>query len=161
MVLRKGDSGSGQAALEMALTMPLVFTLIMGALELGLAFNAYVTLVSAAREGARAGAIYLYDSDYSQALNDQNRESGTGTAYPYTDNVRDTVQRSLGILKKNPPNFDKTSNVTITYTPQVNDISTRKGSLVNVQVTYRHDLLSQAVSSSSITLRAQASARIE
>jgi len=162
MSLHGSRTQSGQAALEMALTMPLVFVLIMGVLELGLAFNAYVTVAAAAREGARAGAIYLYDSAYSQAANDQNRESGTGTGTPYTENIRDTVQASLGILKTSPSNFNKATDVTISYTPQVDPINTRKGSIVTVQVTYRYAFLTQVLPTpSTITMQARASARIE
>ena len=157
-----GRRESGQGALEMALTLPLVFTMILGFLELGFAFNAYATLTAAAREGARAGAVYLYDSAYSQADNDQNRESGTGTGSPYADNIRDTVAASLGVLHGSPPNFDRITDITITYTPSLGSLNTRKGDLVSVQVSYRHSLLSQVLSTqSTITLKSQASARIE
>lgn len=164
--MRIGRNGErGQSALETALTLPLVFTLIMGVLELGVAFNAYTTLVSAAREGARAGAVYLYDSAYSQTANDQNRESGIGTVTPYTDNIRDTVASSLGILSNSLPAFDKNSDVTISYAPPPGAtrlLQTRKGELVSVRVVYRHSLMTQLLANqSAITMTAQATARIE
>ena len=97
---------------------------------MGLAFNAYVTVVYAAREGARAGAIYQYqmdcpeslqprtgDSDFGQATNDLNRLSGNalcGTAPGppyYSDNVVATARRVLGRL-------DQTAaNIMVTYVP--------------------------------------------
>ncbi len=157
-----GRGESGQGAVELALTLPIIFTVIMGVVELGVAFNAYVTVASAAREGARAGALYLYDSGYSQALNDQNRESGTGTGTPYTDNVRDTVAGNLGNLRNYAPFFDKNTDVTISYTPAVSTLDTRRGDLITVRVTYRHQLLSKVVSGQpTLTFTAQATARIE
>lgn len=157
-----GRKQRGQTSLEMALTCPLVFAIILGCLELGLAFNGYVTVVSAAREGARAGAVYLYDSEYSPTQNDQNRETGSGTDVPYTDNIRDTVAGSLGILKNTSPNFDRNADVTIAYVPTVGTLETRKGDLVSVRVTYHYTPLTQLLSSMpAITLTAEASARIE
>ena len=148
--------------LEMALVLPLVFTTVMGCLELGLAFNAYLTVISAAREGARAGALYLYNSNFSRAANDQNRESGTGTSVPYTGNIRDTVVASLGILKGTPPAFDKNSDVTVTYYPPDSQMETRSGDLVTVQVVYRYRPISNVLlNGSTITMTARASARIE
>ena len=162
-ILRGRRGQNGQGAVEFALTMPLVFALILGVIELGVAFNAYVTVTNAAREGARAAAVYLYDSSpgYGLVENDDNREDGTGTATPYTDNVRDTVERSLGILKKTLPSFDKTSSVTITYTPDPPVTANRKGDLVTVRVVYRHFLMTGILNRTSIDMTGQASARIE
>lgn len=145
---------AGQGAVETALVMPMVFALLLGFLELGVAFNAYVTVVSAAREGARAGAVFVYDSSLSQATNDQNRSNA----------VRDAVESSLGILRRSPPSFDRDLDVSIGY---VHDASlpllfSRRGDLIAVDVTYRHELLSKLMSSNpSLTLTGRAQARIE
>ncbi|MHB8990891.1 MAG: TadE family protein [Chloroflexota bacterium] len=144
----------GQATVELALVFPLVFVLIMGCLELGMAFHSYVTLVSAAREGARAGAIYVYNSTQSQAINDQNRSTA----------IRGGVTSSLGILRNTPPNFDSATDVAIGYVHAAGtpSLDTRKGDLVTVEVTYRHELLSKVLSSNpTLTMKTRAQARIE
>jgi Flp pilus assembly protein TadG len=144
----------------MALALPVLFALLMGILELGMAFNAYVTLQSAAREGARAGAIYLFDSSLAAtpsdniAVNDQRREAF----------VRDTVVSSMGVLKTTTPNFDPNTDVVIGYVhdPTLPTLDTRTGDLITVQVTYRHDLLSKVLSDNPIiTMTVRAEARIE
>lgn len=43
----------GQSLVELALSVPLLLAMVFGAVELGSAYNAYITLVSASREGAR------------------------------------------------------------------------------------------------------------
>ncbi len=150
----------GQGTVELALALPLLFALVMGILELGMGFNAYVTLQSAAREGARAGAIYLFDSTVASTpadlitINDQRREAF----------IRDTVASSMGILKTTAPNFDRNTDVVIGYVhdPSLPNLDTRKGDLVTVQVTYRHDLVSKILSENPIlTMTTRAEARIE
>ncbi len=151
----RGGREGGQATVELALVFPLVFALIMGCLELGVAFNGYVSVVTAARAGAQAGAIYLYDSSLSSTVNDQNRATA----------IRNGVASSLGVLRNTPPYFDRnSSDVTISYIhdPSLPALDTRKGDLVRVQVAYRYELLSKLLRDSPIvTMRAQAQARIE
>jgi Flp pilus assembly protein TadG len=151
----------GQGTVEMALVFPLVFTLAVGIFEMGFLFNAHVTLAFAAREGARLGAIYLYDSAYPQSANDHNREAGTGTTYPYAENIRDSVVKSMGLLKTSPDYFDKDHDITITYSPPAGSTLTRKGDMVNVRVVYEYPFLTSVLDDHTVTLTAQASARIE
>lgn len=154
-------STKGQAAVELALTFPIVFLLILTVFELGFAFNAYITVVSAARQGAKAGAVYVFDPTASVSANDQNRESGTGTSTPYVGNVRDTMASSLGALKTTAPYFDKATSVTISYSPAVGTVDTRQGDLISVQVVYRYQFLTQLVGNATITLTGQATERTE
>ena len=46
----------GQAMLEFALTAPLLLILLLGLVEFGNGLNSYLTVVSAARDGARLGS---------------------------------------------------------------------------------------------------------
>jgi len=46
----------GQAIVELALILPILVTLIFGALDVGRLFNAQIVLTQAAREGARVAA---------------------------------------------------------------------------------------------------------
>jgi len=48
----------GQSLVEVALAMPLLILIVMGILDLGRAYYAYVTLSDAAAEGAAYGAIH-------------------------------------------------------------------------------------------------------
>jgi Flp pilus assembly protein TadG len=56
----------GAAAVEMALVLPVLILLILGIAEFGRAYNAQITLTTAAREGARVMAI-SNDSDLAKA----------------------------------------------------------------------------------------------
>lgn len=142
------------------MTFPLVFIIILGVIELGYVFNAYTTVVTSARSGARAGSIYLFDRTATIAANQSNRESGTGMTPAYLDNVRDTVALSLSNLRAGDPPFDKNSDVQITYTPADPHFDNGKGDLINVSVTYHYRFLTQLINS-EIDLQGQASERIE
>jgi len=48
-------SQRGQGTAEFALALALVVVLFLGALDMGRAFYAYIAIINAAREGARAG----------------------------------------------------------------------------------------------------------
>jgi Flp pilus assembly protein TadG len=59
---RKVKSGQeGQAIVETALIITVVLLLLMGIIEFGLLFFTYVRVSNAAREGARAGSLWLVD----------------------------------------------------------------------------------------------------
>lgn len=53
--LKRDDKGQG--IVEFALIVPILLVLILGMIEFGFYFNGQITLNSAAREGARAGAV--------------------------------------------------------------------------------------------------------
>jgi hypothetical protein len=46
----------GQSLIEFALTAPMLIVLLLGLVEMGHAFNSYMTVVAAARDSARLGA---------------------------------------------------------------------------------------------------------
>jgi Flp pilus assembly protein TadG len=150
---------SGQALVEFGLVFPVLVLVIMVLLEIGFAFNAYQTVVYAARSGSRAGAVYLYQRDCAPVENDQNRESGTGcAANPYTDNVRAAVVGAMPIAR----NFDPATRVQISYSPD--DLSanpTRGLTKLGVTVTYTHRFITPMFDSLSIDLRGSASQQIE
>jgi Flp pilus assembly protein TadG len=56
-------SEQGQAAVEMALILPILVTLIVGIVEFGIAFNNYLTLTDATRAGARKAAVSRFVGD--------------------------------------------------------------------------------------------------
>jgi Flp pilus assembly protein TadG len=48
-------SERGQAAVEFALIAPVLIVLVLGVIQIGIAFNHYLTITDAARAGARTG----------------------------------------------------------------------------------------------------------
>jgi Flp pilus assembly protein TadG len=73
----------------MGLMLPLILVLILGVIEVNNALNAYITVVSSSRDGARLGS------------------KGAATA----SEIQTLVVKDLGRL----PNTTPASNVTITY----------------------------------------------
>lgn len=69
--LARGDGA--QSIVEFALVLPVLMLILMGILQFGLIFNAYVTLSNAVREGAREASFYVHDSGISAAANDTAR----------------------------------------------------------------------------------------
>ena len=67
---------NGQSYLEAALVFPILIFLLMGALDLGRAFNAQIVVMNAAREGARYGIAHSADTAGIQA---QVLQATTGT----------------------------------------------------------------------------------
>jgi hypothetical protein len=53
---RKRRGERGQSLVELALTLPVLLLLLIGVVEVGNALNAYITVVDAARDGARLGS---------------------------------------------------------------------------------------------------------
>ena len=149
-------SQRGQAIVELAFTFPVVFALVVTVLEVGFAFNAYITVVDAARNGARAGAVYLYDPSLSPTNNDTNRENG-GASPSYLDNVDATVTNTLTHGLRGGLSY----NVTTTYTPNPPIFDTREGDLINVLVVLHYKPLTGFFGNWTIDLEGQSSARIE
>jgi Flp pilus assembly protein TadG len=53
----------GQALVELALIVPILLFLVLGVVEFGRLFNAYMTVQHAAREGARLGILGASDNE--------------------------------------------------------------------------------------------------
>ena len=157
-------SQRGQAIVELAFTFPVVFAMIVSVLELGFAFNAYTTVVDAARNGARAGAVYLYNPNFSQDANKANREDGVGDLMdppylaPYQDNVQATVDRTMAGTLRSGLSYD----INITYTPPYPYVpDTGEGDLINVLVVYHYRPLTGVFGNWTIDLKGQSSDRME
>ena len=68
-------SEHGQTAVEFALVAPLLVVLLLAILQLGVAFNSYVTLTDATRAGARKAILQRLNGtggDVTCAANDTN-----------------------------------------------------------------------------------------
>lgn len=68
----------GQAIVEFALTMPLLFLLICGALDAGRAMLAWTSLTSAVRDGARAGVVAYPGPGWVQQAVDRTSQNLVG-----------------------------------------------------------------------------------
>ncbi|MGH2378806.1 MAG: TadE/TadG family type IV pilus assembly protein [Candidatus Limnocylindria bacterium] len=89
---------TGQNIVEFALLLPILMYILMGIMQFGLVFAAYLTINNAVREGARWGSISVYDTSSDPAVNDETRQDG----------VRERIIVGRGIL--NIPTSGSTSN---------------------------------------------------
>lgn len=78
----------GQNLVEFALLLPVLMYILMGMMQFGLVFAAYITINNAVREGARWGSIYVFDAATTQASNDTTRQNG----------ILDRIYFSRGVL---------------------------------------------------------------
>jgi Flp pilus assembly protein TadG len=161
---RSAQPPRGQALVEFAAVLLPVLLLVVGVIQFGLLFGANVTLTNAAREAARAGTVYIYDSSHTEAWNDAER----------CGDVVDAARQSMGFLSASSPYFVTTQtgtgacptpsgdgqvngDLTISYCdhittpdgdcPDTSDSDTtcapdtREGCLVRVTLTYRSDII--------------------
>ncbi|MFN8621773.1 MAG: TadE/TadG family type IV pilus assembly protein [Chloroflexota bacterium] len=122
----------GQSLVEFAIVLTPLMLLMMGIVQLGLVFNAYVTISSAAREAARAASVYVYDRTLTKAQNDAARLT----------TAKNTLSQSLGLLSKTSPNY-VAAEQTIAYSlpTGVTDSEPRTGQYAKVHVRYHLDIL--------------------
>jgi Flp pilus assembly protein TadG len=117
---------------EFALVLTPLTLLLLAIIQLGLVFNAYVTISNAVREGARSGSIYVYDRSKTKSWNDTARAAV----------ARDVMVSGMGMLKATAPQLSA-SAPTITYSVPsgVADSDTRSGQELTVQLHYNMDLI--------------------
>ena len=60
----------GASAVEFAIILPILVILIFGIFEFAIAFNNYITITHAAREGARRAAVDLLNPDLKDYIKD-------------------------------------------------------------------------------------------
>ncbi len=145
-----------------------VMLILVGIIQFGLLFGANVALTNAAREGARAGTIYVYDRNHTKSWNDAERCGAIAQAA--TD--------AFGLLSSASPHFTVTvtsgacptttadslvnGDLTVSYCDHVvtsdgpcpapgNSATTcipdtREGCLVRVSLSYRSDIVVPMVS---------------
>lgn len=140
-----GRPDRGQSLVEFSLVLMPLFLILLGIIQFGFVFNAYVTLTNSAREGARTGTVYMYDSSLSKAQNDLARNNAIKTA----------LLASMNLLSKTSPNFATSGtwsqsglvftngDVVVTYVVPsgVTDTDARVGQQLTVRSTYHQDLI--------------------
>lgn len=136
---------TGQSLVEFALVMLPLFVILLGIIQFGFVFNAYVTMTNASREGARLGSVYVYDAGLSKAQNDLARNNS----------IRASVLASMNLLAKTSPNFATSGTWTqsgltfsngdlvVTYVlpSGTTDTDARVGQQITVRATYHQDLV--------------------
>ena len=60
---RRACDERGQSSVEIALVLPVLLLMLAGLVDFGRAFQAYIVVTNAAREGARYGSLFPDDAD--------------------------------------------------------------------------------------------------
>jgi Flp pilus assembly protein TadG len=145
---RRGRTTSperGQSLVEFSLVLIPLLMILLGIIQFGFVFNAYITISNATREGAREGTIYLYQSGSSKAQNDLARNTA----------IKDAVIGSMNLLGTTAPRFTTSGNWTqsgttfsngdlvVTYAipHDVSDSDSRVGQRLTVRATYHQDIV--------------------
>jgi hypothetical protein len=160
-------AGRGQALVEfVAVLLPLML-IVVGIIQFGLLYGAHVTLTNAAREGARAGSIYVYDHTQTAFWNDAHRCGA----------ILEAATQSFGLLDDATPHFTATvsggacptptsttlvnGDLTVSYCasaatdepcPDPGDplttctVDTRQDCLVRVEISYHSDVVVPLIS---------------
>lgn len=77
---RAADTDRGAAAVEFALVLPILITVVLGIIDFGFAFNTQISLTQAAREGVRYEALDMDDPEGEAETAFNSVSSSTGTA---------------------------------------------------------------------------------
>lgn len=84
----------GQAMVEMALVLPILLLLLLGIVEFGRVFNAFITVNHVSREGARAAALGNNDAEITALVLD--RTEGLEKARLVVKTTPTLTERSRG-----------------------------------------------------------------
>lgn len=161
---RRGRAAWGQSLVEFALIVPLILALIVGVIEVGIIFSASIALTNAAREAARAGAIYRYPTPAALYT---TPSCGAACHRATVDAARQaamdaTIMATLGPLVR-VSSVDELGTPAQRYryeATQATDVL-RYGDTLTVTLEYTHPLLFRLFGSLSVRLRAQSEMKIE
>ena len=103
-ILRVGRREEGQSLVEFALILTPLLFLLLGIVQFGFIFQAYITLSSATREAARDATVYVYDTTLTKAQNDTARNNI----------AKSSLLAAFNGLTKTSPNFVNGSSWTTT-----------------------------------------------
>ena len=153
----------GQALVEFVVVLTPLLLILVAIIQFGLLYGGHVTLTNAAREGARAGTIYIFDQTQTAAWNDAHRCAA----------IIGAATQAFGLLDDGSPHFTTTltggacptptgttqvnGDVTLTYCAYVTSSTapcpnpsdsastcvkdTREDCLLQVTFTYRNDVI--------------------
>lgn len=102
---RQGKKRRAAAAVEMAVVMPLLMTMLLGIVEFGYAFTVRQALVTAAREGARVAVLPgSTDSEINERIGDYLTPLGLDTAS--IELTRATIENPTEVVHVTVPYAD-------------------------------------------------------
>ena len=134
------DRGRGQALVEFAIILPVFFLVVAGMFDLGLGVYSDLTLVNAAREGARLGVI---DPGNTSAIEDRVRAMA-GNLDGSKLNVSVACERPSGT----------------TFVPCTNPLW-QPGDATKVTVDYKYSVFFPVLFGTEIPLSSESKMRIE
>lgn len=110
---KKHGSSRGQSLVEMALLLPILLVLVIGAIEFGRLFYTKIVITNAAREGA----YYL-----STHINDYNGVTAPNTLLAAQNDAKNSGISSItiAVTPKNPP--DEVPSIVVTVNTKVHDL---------------------------------------
>jgi Flp pilus assembly protein TadG len=73
--LRRLNDDRGQTAVEFALITPIIVVLLLGIVQVGIAFHDYITLTDAARAGARKAVVDRFTNENVTQLGQHVRDA--------------------------------------------------------------------------------------
>ncbi len=96
---------NGQSLVELAISLPLLLMILLGLADFGFLLYAHVQVSNAAREGARAGALYLSGRFHYTSCTGGGCTAGYGNGgtNPGCWELRDWVENAL--VERNRDNF--------------------------------------------------------
>ncbi len=77
--VRTSKGNAAQSMVETALILPIMILLMVGVLDLGRLYYAYITIFNAAREGARYGISYPTQNQPGQGIESHAKNEVTGS----------------------------------------------------------------------------------
>ena len=133
MPLKSLRNQRGQAAVEIALLLPVLLVLLFGIILSGFTFYAFIQVSNAAREGARAGSVY--------------RITQAGSGLTLEETVEQAIYdpggptSALGFLSPTSPSFDVANDVDVVLVDVDADPTViSSGDQLTVTVTYSYTL---------------------
>ncbi|MEX1171723.1 MAG: TadE/TadG family type IV pilus assembly protein [Chloroflexota bacterium] len=150
---------AGQSLVEFALVLMPLFLILLGIIQFGFIFNTYVTMTNAAREGARAASVYVYQSGCSKTQNDALRSDAAERALRGAMNMLTKASPQYAVTTASPPSTNcaaratwTTSNGGLTFTngdlvvtyanpSALTETDARVGQQITVRATYHQDLI--------------------
>lgn len=74
----------GQSLVELAIMLPILLIILLGIIDFGRVFYAYVTITNASREGARYGSMHPLSTD---EINSRVKQEAAGTLTILDDDI--------------------------------------------------------------------------
>ena len=102
MMNRRATDESGQAIIELALTLPLLLLVVLGVFDFGLMFQRFEVVTNAAREGARVAVLPDYTDPHQAEVHAVNYLAASGISITGAVNVADVPAASAPAVSVRP-----------------------------------------------------------